>query len=611
MPAFARPGNVVAASLLFLFAACPRPVPGQDSTPIDQLLRLTPASSAVVVTLEDMRGQSERFTSSRLAAILRNLPIARAWHDSDRRKTMQQAKARVETVLSAPLEAIRDEVLGDAVVLAIQVPRDESARGHALLLIKPRDRALLERVLAKLNEAQINSGELERVVDKTHAAVTYHARTYPAGSGRVGEWYVTTGEGVFALSDDESIVTALIDRAAAHAKKPGSAAAQPGDEPDSLADSPRFQGLMRLFPGRAAARIVIDPRQVERLFALTSAPRNTEEQHFVSLVQNGLAAVDYAGAALFWDRETISLRMAETLRPARLPAWLKRWAAMKSAADEEDAPPAGTIVSASINLDARALEEALRTLTPGDKTAALEHFEAVLSGLLLGQDLRGTILPALGPRLSLHLASPESIAGEKRPAAVLSLQVSPLATSGRPTAIDAFENALGTVLSLWALDEQHHGSSLRLAHSDVKGARVTSLADSGPFAFAVDRVHGRIVVGSSRLLVTRFLKATRESESQTRFRRLCAVSASASTSTNTTSHVFVDVQEAAKAIEANRDAIVALLARKQARSGEAVAADLSHVLEILREIDALGVEVGIERDGTRAEQRLTVLLKHD
>ncbi len=113
----------------------------QPARPADVLLRLVPPDVAVAVTVEGLRDQASAFGGSRLATELRQLPAVRAWLASERYRQFEQSRARIEAFLGSSLAEIRDELLGDAVVLALRLPADgppEPSQASGLLLVRAR-----------------------------------------------------------------------------------------------------------------------------------------------------------------------------------------------------------------------------------------------------------------------------------------------------------------------------------------------------------------------------------------------------------------------------------------------------------------------------------------
>ena len=105
------------------------------------------------------------------------LPAVKAWLDSDKFHQFERSRAQIETALGANLNDVRDELLGDAVVLALRLPADPAADpslGGGMLLVQVRDYALLKRLISFVNTAQQDTGELTRVVDHQRGGTTYH-----------------------------------------------------------------------------------------------------------------------------------------------------------------------------------------------------------------------------------------------------------------------------------------------------------------------------------------------------------------------------------------------------------------------------------------------------
>src|SRR5207244_699160 len=113
------------------------------------------------------------------------------------------------------LTELRDELLGDAVVLVLRLAPDapaDSNRARGLLLLRVRDRALLSRLIEAINTIQTDNGERARIVQRDRAGVSYQIREFPAGAGRLPECYASFPDGTFAFSNSEDLVQSVIDR---------------------------------------------------------------------------------------------------------------------------------------------------------------------------------------------------------------------------------------------------------------------------------------------------------------------------------------------------------------------------------------------------------------
>ena len=96
----------------------------EPARPTSSLLKLVPADASVVLTVDDLRGQTREFLASRLVEEFQKLPAVKAWFDSEKYEELEQARDQIEAVLQVSLTEIRDKVLGDAVVFALRLPAD-------------------------------------------------------------------------------------------------------------------------------------------------------------------------------------------------------------------------------------------------------------------------------------------------------------------------------------------------------------------------------------------------------------------------------------------------------------------------------------------------------
>ena len=434
------------------------------------------------------------------------------------------------------LADLRDQLLGDAVVLVLRLDPDgppDPGQARGLLLLKARDPALLGRLIDAVNSAQQQSGELERVAERRRGETTYHVREFPAASGRLAEWFVAYPDGTFAFSNSEAMIQGVVDRKPpgpapprVGVSKPANAAKKKADP--GLGDLPKVAAVRRRLPDRPLARLYVDPRAIERLLA--QAPRSGKpgDLRVLALLERHLAAVEYAGAALVWRSDAILVHAVETLDPSRVDGWLRRWASdARPFRPELRRVPSTALAVASAYVDLPALREAVYQVVPEADQERLRNFETLLTGLLLGQELSSRILPALGPGVVAYVDAPaepmpEKAGGTPPPTGrgglfplvvVVDLQGdagSPNPDSRRrepavPGVANAFDNALRTFLTVMALDEKRGRGRAGLATFEVAGASVTTLSVPIPFAYAIDRPGGRLILGSSAAAVARYL----------------------------------------------------------------------------------------------------------
>jgi hypothetical protein len=598
--------------------------------PAEMLARLVSPDMAVVVTVEGLREHASAFFKSRLADDLWRLPAVRAWLGSEKLKDLDRARAQIETHLGVSLTDVRDELLGDAVILAVRLPLELPADAHqarGLLLVQARDPALRDRLIRAVNKAQQESGELARVVDRHRNGTTYHVREFPAAAGRPLEWYVGYPDGTFAFSNSETMILSVIDRKAAGQVAHDPAKAYSKDDP-GLEELPRFKAVRGKLPERALVRVFVDPRHVERLLATANRPVEPSGARVMAMLARYLAAVDYAGAALTWSDQSIAIHTVETLTPSRLDPWLLRWASDSRRVDPtaSDRVPPSALAVASGHVHALALLDAVTRIVPEEDQVRLTNLETLLSGLSLGQDLRTRILPLVGPGILAYFDAPAEADGpanltepKPTPAAtwpfpivvvislggtsepVVSLAAIPLIT----TALAAIDNALRTVLAMVAMDDKRAQGRSRITTRVVAGTTMTTLDPPIAFAYAVDHVRHRLVLSTSPTAVARYLEHAASASAGSSFGRIRAA-----TFADAVTYACVDFDALERLVARHHDRLVQSLAARQKRSADEVDRDLSQALALAKLFRAGFITSRFEKDAT-AVYRSVGLFRHE
>ena len=142
---------------------------------------------------------------------------------------------------------------------------------------------------------------------------------------------------------------------------------------------------------------------------MTAQPRPSKptDARVMAILERYLAAVDYAGAALTWNDESIVIHAVETLNPSLLDPWLRHWAGDARPIDPHFLPvPPTALALATGRLDALSLLDAITQIVGDDDQPKLANLENLFTGLLLGQDLRTKVLPRLGPGVLAYFDTP-------------------------------------------------------------------------------------------------------------------------------------------------------------------------------------------------------------
>lgn len=544
---------------------------------VDDLLRLVPRDAGVTLTVEDLRGHARQFADSPLSRGLWGLPAVRAWRNSPKFHEFEGARKGLEQALGEKIENVRDQLLGEAVVLTLHVAEGGALdQAHGLLLTRVSDRAILERAITILNDSQKKEG-LTGIADRTWNGSTYHVREFRQG-GRPTEYYAIVGDETFAWSNSEDLIKGVIERRAR-----GSS---------SLSDNPRFQNLRAKLPARPAASLFINPRFVERAIAALPPAAKPEEVQFQAFLARYFGSLEYAGICLEW-RDGLVAHMHELFDPAKVEPWIKRWASATKRIDPAFVRiPGSALAVATASVDFAAVGALIDSLTPDAGKAKLQNLAEVLRGALLGRDLATAILPNLGPGLLAYAEAPQNGDSKGGVPMVLAIQVG---DSGVAAAID---NALRTFLAVYALDEKHEQGRLRVVSREVGVTKVTSLDSATPFAYGVDR--GRVVIANSAEAVIRALSSEVDPRlTKIREKYFPGIE----------SFAWLDLLALHKVCTANRERLVKHLAETHHRSGEAEGPDLDQVLAFIDLFQAAYLTSEVSSDASAIHRSFGLIAK--
>ncbi len=590
---------------------------GEPASAARELQRLIPPDASVVLTVEDLRGQVRELMASRLATEFLKLPAVKTWFDSEKYEQLETARDQIEGLLQAKLTEIRDQVLGDAVVIALRLPADspvDPGQAQGMLVLKAGNPALLKRLVDLVNKMQKQNGEIAAVVERKRGDISYFIREFPAGSEHRPEAFVTFPDGTFAISNFEGMIAELVDRKTASANA-GS------HSPASMADLPRFQSLDRKLPERALARLYIDARLAESLFKNSPQPKSPPE----SLIRRYIGALDTAGAALVFTEGHIGLNAAEVFQPGKFREVIGDMPARSASTTPSfDQLPTTTLGVASLDVDFTAIFRLIEQVVPETEHTRLASAEAVLKGLLLGQDLRTRILPCLGPRVLAFVDTPiewqtghkpEATANRTWPFPVvlaLQLQADPLPdafgskAAKRPTVAEAMDNGLNTVLALVTLNGKFAEAHTRIVTHEVVGVTVKALDPPLPAAYGVDRSGNQIVLSNSPTAVERYLAHGSSPTGGARFMQLHARAFP-----EAHSFLCLDLAAIETMIATHRDRIIDILSSQKHRSRDEVTHDLDQFLPLSQLFDAAYLTSRIDGESATTYQTLGLLTRRN
>jgi hypothetical protein len=456
------------------------------ATPRDELLRLVPEDVGLCLVVQDLRGHARALSESPFARTLGESPLGAALKKADEFKKLSGVDALLRQHIGLDLAGVRDQLLGDAVVLAYRPnPPGKTDQDQGLLLLRARDAAVLAEFVERLNRAQKESGDLKGLEERRHQGAPYYRRLE-----RKGENFYYVNGPVLAFTSREPFLRQVIER----------------DRQAGAEEPPVGRALRALGADRALASLWVNPRAFDAEMAANAGRAEGAEAAVQRAFLRYWKALDGVALSLALQ-DDLRLTLALRARTDELPAAARRFfaeAARPSAL--WDRFPDDALVAAAGRLDAAALLGVLGDFLSREPREALHDALERNLGAPSGKSFLKDVLPALGPDWGLYLAAP---AAEKGwfPHGVFALRVRP----GPPGA--AADEAVLSAVHFFAqlaviAHNRTHKEAISLQTARLDKGEVKFLAGEGAFppglqpAFALR--DGYLVLGSSPDAVRRF-----------------------------------------------------------------------------------------------------------
>lgn len=545
--------------------------------PADPLYALLPGDVDVAIAVENLANRAREARGSAVVGGLRRLPGVADWAGSEPVRGVRRVVGQVEESIGAEPGAIRDRIFGDAFLLVLRGdPSGLNDQSRGMLLGKARDRDLLRKLIDAVNRGQTDGGELDRVEPRGGGASAYHRRVYRQ-EGRPDEFYAAFDDGVFAWSNAEDLLRAVVDRKARGGP--------------SLADDADFRAVRAGLPSSSLLSLYVSTRAVAGSVAAGVGPSP-------SPLAGPLRAIRAAGAAVEF-RDGVAFSIHQTVDPGRLDARLRDGLArLGRPISGAPLPRPSALAAVRLDVDFAAARDVVVGLMPADQRDKLEMAGVALQGLLLGRTLDGDILPRLGPGVLVSAGEPIDVEGTMRIPVAVEVAVKPGPDDPGPGA--AIENALRTGLALYLLDGSKRPPAMRIDTRKVAGVPVLVLAGPRRSVLAYAATADRLALGNIPEAVVRPDAPGEVAPGPLEaIRREVAPDAAAV--------AVVDLGRLSKMIDARRGALAERLAgRRGQRGAEAISRDLESVAAAARLFRAGAVSLAAGRDGRaiHAEARL-------
>jgi hypothetical protein len=397
------------------------------STPRDGLLRLVPADVGFCLVIRDLRGHGTALTHSPFVKAFPGTGVGSKVAHSEEVRKLSTVEQLLQSCFEVNAEQLRDEILGDELVLAYRPgPPGKPEQEQGLLLLRARNPQLLARLVERLNQLAKDSGSLKRVEEEAYQGRKYYRRVEAPRSN----YYSLEGP-VLAVASGESLLRELIDR----------------DIKTSAQDeSPVARQFQLLGVDNPLASLWLNPRAFEPALRQKAAAARGPQAAALKALLAYWTTLEGAAVAVALERD-LKLSVAVRARPEQLPPAGRRLFAGPAAASDLWAtlPPEAILMTAG-RLDVPALVDFLAEFLDAAARQSLREAVDRSAGAILGKDFLPPLLAALGPEWGVRVAVPP--AGEKPwfPHAVAVLRVRP--NKSGPPADLALRNSLSYLAGL-------------------------------------------------------------------------------------------------------------------------------------------------------------------
>jgi hypothetical protein len=361
--------------------------PAAAASPRHELLRLVPEDVGFCLLIEDLRGHGKALLDSPFFKQFLDSPVAAKVRNAEETQKLSFLDKFLQHQFEITAEQLRDEILGDALVLAYRPgPPSQPTREQGLLLIRARNPTLLANLVERVNKLQRDSGDLKEVNERRHADRPYFQRVETKGTN----FYYLKGP-ILAFASQEGILHQLIDLDAT----------APTDGEPPLGRQFRLSGVEK-----PLASLWINPRVFEP--ELQQKADSTQGAQAVALksLLGYWHALEGIAVSILLEKD-FELTLSVRTRFEALPPAARRF--LHTAAQPSELWgrfPENAMLAVAGRFDVAAFVEVLGEFVTEEARRPLRGLIEGSIGTVLGKDIIGDLLPNLGPDAGLCVLAP-------------------------------------------------------------------------------------------------------------------------------------------------------------------------------------------------------------
>ena len=405
-------------------------VPLHAETPREQLLRYVPEKVGFCLVLGDLRGHSDALFESPFVEQFLHSPLGKALALSDEVKQLAKFETDLKDLLGVDWKQLREEILGDAVVLAYRPgPPGKPEQEQGLILLHARDAKLLAKLIEQLNARQKESGDLKTLEEKQYQGATYFQRTEKKDTN----FYYLDGSTLLFTGQENMLKEALAQKAA---KKD--------------AEALMTRRFRELGADKALLSLWVNPRAFDAELEANRTNKNktAAETAFAAALTPYWKALDNVVVSLTLEKE-LKARIGLQTRMADLPATARQF--LKEASKQSEvwsAIPDDALFAVGGRVDLAVLFELLGEFMPeATRKNARDDLNRSIAVALGKEDFFKEVLPNIGPDFGFYLSRPQR---QTRAGSRIRFWRSASATAAksRPSAIPSCRHWMASPVSL-------------------------------------------------------------------------------------------------------------------------------------------------------------------
>jgi hypothetical protein len=469
------------------------------AAPRDELLRLVPDSVGFCLVVQDLRGHAAALQASPVVEQLSQSSLAVKIRNSADLKKLDRIEAKMKEKLGLDWTRLRDDILGDALVLAYQPgPPGKPEQEQGVLLLRARNAKVLADLIERVNKVQKEEGELKDLEERRHNEAVYYRRLEfdkHTERDKPPTFYYVHGP-VLALSSQESMLQKIIE----------------GDRPDAGISGEAARRLRELDAERALLAVWINPRAFDPEVDAKVAKSPIERSATVKYFARYWKALDSVVLSLSPAERDINLSLGVRARVEELPPAARRlFREGATASAVWGLFPESALLAAGGRLDGAALLDVFGGfLTAENRQALHATLNRQFAALLGEEDFARDVLPVLGPDWGLCITAPAPRDKNWMPQTLFALRVD----VNRKKALDRkLLDGLDFAARLLILghNTQYPDQPMVLKNGEVAGQEVRYLAGERGLPDglqpAYGLLHGYLILASSLESMNRFANA--------------------------------------------------------------------------------------------------------